>query len=231
MNRILKVALTLTILFSLAALCAAAEDTAEDTNKTGKHEIEPEEYVVYSALINATYAKYIPGYPRPQQHIKMIVINEHTSQRVSDMEEIGKEAGNDILADYKAKNSQSYQLQNLFKLDVNCVLICKEELKEIFIYEGPGRPQECQKKPDKEFGERPNPDNCMEAEWEKFYDKFPNSQGIMSLSRVGFNQDGTEALVYVEDWCGWLCGEGNYVLLSKENGQWVIRKKMGVFVS
>jgi hypothetical protein len=43
---------------------------------------------------------------------------------------------------------------------------------------------------------------------------------IFHVSAVGFNRDGTRALVYVGHDCGSLCGGGGYHRLVKKDGQW-----------
>ncbi len=46
--------------------------------------------------------------------------------------------------------------------------------------------------------------------------RYPNSQGTMTLSRVGFNRNIKQALVYVGNQEGFLAGAGYYVLLVKK---------------
>jgi hypothetical protein len=52
-------------------------------------------------------------------------------------------------------------------------------------------------------------------------DGFPfNASVIFHVSAVGFNRNGTRALVYVGHHCGSLCGGGTYDLLFKKDGRW-----------
>ena len=53
-----------------------------------------------------------------------------------------------------------------------------------------------------------------------FEARFPNNFGYFVVSHVGLNLNNTEALVYVEHFCGGLCGGGDYVLMRKVNGAW-----------
>jgi hypothetical protein len=46
--------------------------------------------------------------------------------------------------------------------------------------------------------------------------------GRIDLSRVGFNSAKTEALVYTESSCGVRCGGGDFFLLRKKDGAWVV---------
>jgi len=58
-----------------------------------------------------------------------------------------------------------------------------------------------------------------------------NPTGIVRLSPVGFNRDGTQALVYAEYYCGSTCGYGEYALLIRVDGRWRISDSVIVFVS
>src|ERR1022692_806771 len=54
-------------------------------------------------------------------------------------------------------------------------------------------------------------------------DGFPfNASVIFHVSAVGFNRDGTRALVYVGHDCRSLCGGGTYHLLLKKDGRWQV---------
>ena len=59
--------------------------------------------------------------------------------------------------------------------------------------------------------------------WRGFYQKHPHASGLITLSRIGFNRDHTEAFVYDTYSCGGLCGEGNYVVLKKVGSVWRIQ--------
>lgn len=54
---------------------------------------------------------------------------------------------------------------------------------------------------------------------------------IVSLSRVGFNNAHTEALVYMDYVCGGLCAEGIAFFVVKENGAWEVNKGSMVWIS
>lgn len=64
--------------------------------------------------------------------------------------------------------------------------------------------------------------NKKQDGWKTFYAKFPGAGGIMSFSRVGFNEKRDRALLYSEISCGWLCGTGHFHLLKKESGKWAL---------
>ncbi|MEK6396632.1 MAG: hypothetical protein V4734_00970, partial [Terriglobus sp.] len=49
---------------------------------------------------------------------------------------------------------------------------------------------------------------------------YDGSPSLYAFGRVFFNAHHTTALVYATHWCGGLCGEGFWIALHKENGQW-----------
>ena len=67
--------------------------------------------------------------------------------------------------------------------------------------------------------------------WDAYYKQFPRAQGILTFSRVGFNSDGTQALLYYSNRCGGLCGAGKYVVMVKRDGRWSIGTEIEMWVS
>jgi hypothetical protein len=67
--------------------------------------------------------------------------------------------------------------------------------------------------------------------WRAYYRKYPSSPGFIMLSRVGFNRQMTEAVVYVERACGSLCADGLFKLLEKEGDRWYIRNSIQFYAS
>jgi hypothetical protein len=61
--------------------------------------------------------------------------------------------------------------------------------------------------------------------------KYSGYPGISYLSDVYFDSHRTVALVYLLDWCGSLCGQGEWIYLEKQNGQWVQRSGQAGIVS
>jgi len=168
--------------------------------------ITPEEYAVYDAMIESIFLP--SGY-------EMIVMVDHTAADIS----AGPASQQDVdylrenmepilepetLADFVAMNDRSYLIENHFSLDVPVVLLDNEAMEEFF---------------------------AAEDGWERFYDQYPNSQGVITLSRVGFNTNNEQALVYVGNQADFLAGQGDYVLLTKEGGEWKIEKTVLAWIS
>lgn len=60
--------------------------------------------------------------------------------------------------------------------------------------------------------------------------KYPDAQALVELSRVGFNSEKTQALVYISTIWAPLAGVGNLVFLVKEN-TWQVKKTVVVWIS
>ncbi|HEY0308387.1 MAG TPA: hypothetical protein VGB94_09510 [Acidobacteriaceae bacterium] len=54
-------------------------------------------------------------------------------------------------------------------------------------------------------------------------DAFRGAPGITYFSQVYFNLGNTLALVYMQEWCGPKCGQGQWIALEKVTGGWVRR--------
>jgi hypothetical protein len=67
--------------------------------------------------------------------------------------------------------------------------------------------------------------------WQLFYEIYPGTPGITTLSRVGFNATLDQALVYVGTLSHWLAGAGYYVLLKKVNGAWIVDQQVMSWIS
>ena len=64
----------------------------------------------------------------------------------------------------------------------------------------------------------------------EFQKEFPHNQGLIALSGVGFNRTRTQAMFYVDHFCG-LCGGGRYVLMAKIDGAWHVREEHSTWIS
>jgi hypothetical protein len=67
---------------------------------------------------------------------------------------------------------------------------------------------------------------ARKIQWDEFYDRHPLSPGVISLSRVGFDSQIQQALVY-EEFAGNADGTwGRYLVLTKESGKWVVQNNI-----
>lgn len=67
--------------------------------------------------------------------------------------------------------------------------------------------------------------------WSNFYRKYPNSNGTIEMSRVGFNSDKSQAIVAVGHYYGSLGADGLLIYLTKEQNSWRIIKTINSWVS
>ncbi len=155
---------------------------------------EAEEYAVYSALINLFHC----------DDGKVILIQSRTERFYDRSTDEAKFIKDDLppdtrratLDNYKSVGGQSIELARCFTLNNTYLLISEEERHQSF------------------------------ATWKSiqdFHQKYPNSTGIPLFSRVGFNKNFDEALVYSWGYCGGDCGGGGYYLVRKENGFWKLK--------
>ena len=63
-----------------------------------------------------------------------------------------------------------------------------------------------------------------------FEKRFPHNMGYIALSGVGFNENRTEAVFYIDHFCG-LCGGGRYVWMEKVGGAWRVRAEHYTWIS
>jgi hypothetical protein len=66
--------------------------------------------------------------------------------------------------------------------------------------------------------------------WDVFHQKYSRA-GYQVFSRVGFNNTLDQAVIYVGQMAGPLMGSGNYYLLEKENGEWILKEQIMVWIS
>jgi len=63
-----------------------------------------------------------------------------------------------------------------------------------------------------------------------FQKKYPRNVGLVVLSGVGFNPTRTQAVFYIDHFCG-LCGGGRYVFMEKLDGAWLVQEEHYTWIS
>ena len=61
--------------------------------------------------------------------------------------------------------------------------------------------------------------------WDGFYSTYPKTQGVLSLTGIGFGTGGNEAVFGARLQCGKHCGYRDVVLMRKVNGEWTLIMK------
>lgn len=118
----------------------------------------------------------------------------------------------DTAKDFIEKNKKPFELENKFNVKVKINLLYGDERKKLFV----------------ELNA-----TYYSDEWGKILSEKYSKSGnqILTLSRVGFNNKKTKALLHLGYQCGRTCGEGNYILLVKKDGKWKIKKKSRTWIS
>jgi uncharacterized protein YkvS len=151
-----------------------------------------EEYLIYSTLIEEMVGD-----------VELIVIRDSTrlefvddiSETVEQIRESTLGVDEEVLGNFRDKNAHPLQFENRFSFTGTTVLMSQEEFDGIFVGGGV---------------------------WDEFYERYPKSNGIMTFSRVGFNSQFDEALVYIGIQSHFKDGAGYYVLLEKLNDGWIV---------
>ncbi|MBK7708606.1 MAG: hypothetical protein IPJ30_23315 [Acidobacteria bacterium] len=61
--------------------------------------------------------------------------------------------------------------------------------------------------------------------------RFPSLEGVVRVSRVGFDREETQAIVYVEKYSGPKSGLGEIVILNKIADEWKISERINIWLS
>jgi hypothetical protein len=184
---------------------------AQDKDKTLA--VDPEEYAVYSALLDSVYST-----PK----VKQFVINSETTTKTK-QPFIGINGGlmrtgaarpetePDTKSNFDEKSEKTVLLEKRFNLKVPYILTSDEELKKLFAFDANG--------------------HINPKVWDDFYKQYPGAEGVVALSRVGFDVKKNQALVYVAVKYGWLGGSGRFYVLTRNSGEWVVEKQVLIWMS
>jgi hypothetical protein len=134
--------------------------------------------------------------------------DDATSYLVSSVKRSMTRADAKTVASLKSRNLQHTMLRANMTLGVPYVLVSSATLSEIFA--------------------SPTPVN---GGWDIFYQKYPDSDGLVALSRVGFNAAMNQALVYVEHSYADLGADGNCYLVQNVDGDWSVTQEIMLWIS
>ena len=67
--------------------------------------------------------------------------------------------------------------------------------------------------------------------WLEFYEKYGKTQGILTISNIGFSNDFTQALIYRGNQRDWKAGSGYLILFQKINNNWEISEFIEIWIS
>ena len=173
-----------------------------------------EEYAVYSTIIDELHH---------EERLWSFVVRDNTAPCLRQHEfcEPPKVSSRlpgltrDTLNDYLVQNQESAHLVNTFSLQRPVTMLSDPDLQKLLTRTN--------------LNVSLSPLSSRKIGWGAFYQRYPLSPGMISLSRVGFDSKLRQALVYEEvqgnDNGTW----GRYIVLKKDLGQtsdWMIQEKM-----
>jgi hypothetical protein len=113
-----------------------------------------------------------------------------------------------VFSDYILVNDTAFYLEDKFNMASKKVtLVSDEEIEYIF------NTQDINK------------------DWEEFYRRYPDSNGTIYFSRIGYSKDKTQAMVELGNMYASLGGEGRMIFLKYENNEWKITKVIPTWIS
>lgn len=134
------------------------------------------------------------------------------SKRQQEFLEFKKVLSAEALTDFDRANQKSLRLNKL-KILVPLVLLSNEEFNELDAQ----LTREAQ--------------DQKTSYWEQLRARYPGAIGKFNVSRPGFNSNRDQALIYVAYVSGGEGGEGEYVLLEKEDDKWKFRARLIAWMS
>jgi len=120
-----------------------------------------------------------------------------TASSTPDRKELLDSASTETKSDFDAKAKLNCDLTRNTELKTSAVFISPAERDELF---------------------------SKASGWRDFAQKYPNAAGFTIVSAIGFNHSHNEALVYIGNSCGMLCGTGYVVRLEKKKDKWIAAK-------
>jgi hypothetical protein len=196
----MKIAVNLLIL-AVCFLAGCSQPYAE-ADLPYESDIEREEYDIYSLCIEYVYLRNLLS--NNKSELKYIVIISETSMldeywRDNLIDDIHDEdLPEEVLEDWRKVNGTTDLLQRKFELSYEYHLVSRAELEG---YES-----------DNFFGE--------------FYRRYPGSNGLISISKIGFGKSKNSALIHVIHSYGVLGASYNFIFLERKDTGWDIVRKI-----
>ena len=193
-----------TAIAACIAICVAAGCSGRyaDTAPEYIDDEEKEDYAVYSAGIEYVYTRNLLA--DNKKELKTIVIIAQTNE----LDEFwrsrfagrlaGKDVPEELIEDWRTNNGSSMTLERKFGLSYDYILVTRTQLDTY--------------KPETFFSE--------------FYRKYPDSNGLISVSRTGFDRSRSSSLLHVIHNYGSLGADYYFLLMEKTDKGWTVAKRI-----
>ncbi len=191
----------ITAILSMCFLSACAKPYSQP-DLQHEDENEREEYSIYSLSIEHIYLRNLLSTNKSE--VRSIVIISQTNplneywrdEFIDNLENEG--IPEEVIEDWRKENESNKLLQRKFDLSYEYHLVTRTELDR---YEA-----------DSFFSE--------------FYRRYPDSNGLISVSRIGFDKAKNKALIHVIHSYGTLGASYNFVALKRTDGAWGIVRRI-----
>ncbi len=172
-----------------------------------ENETEQDEYAVYSLSIEYVYLRNLLSHNK--NPIESIIIIAETNDLgeywikkfIEDLDD--KNVPRGALEDWRIVNRSTRPLLRKFKFSYEYQLVARDELDK---YDA-------------------------DTFFTKFYEKYPDSNGLISVSSIGFDKAMNTALIHVIHSYGSLGANYYFIFLEKKNGTWGIVKRISTRLS
>lgn len=190
------------ILIAIACLVMLFPRTALTINE---YDFELDEYLIYSTVIDEWYSSDESKEVSIRDHTSIYQIGRPIEVELDYIKQQMLILEDEIINDFKAKNLRSYSLESFINQRAEYTIITQKEIDYIFDH---------------------NP------HWDSYYNRYPKSGGILTLSRVGFNRQRTQALLHAANQWNRSTGAGVYLLVVKQkDGSWKIENQQRIWHS
>jgi len=171
-----------------------------------------EEYAIYSTIIDKLHH---------EDRLRLFLVRDHTAGCLRNNEWCSDKQLTTRLShlmpqtidDYVTQNQESAPLSKSFTLQRPAMMLADSDLSSLLVT--------TKLKVDY------SPLSSRKINWSVFYDRYPLAPGFISLSRVGFNSQLNQALVYEEIQANDNGTWGRYIVLTKQSGEWLISHQPG----
>lgn len=186
------------VFFSVLFSCKEPETTKPLFNLQPADSIAEEEYKIYSIAIDSIYPNQ--AFILDQQSTNNYVVNFEGSYAYELLTANNTDIDSSLIDNFIFQNDTFYFFDNAFYCLRNEIkLVSHAKIVSIFTAEEPADP------------------------WDLFYTEYPGSEGLVKLSRIGFNLNHDQALFEIFCQIGGTSGTGFLVYLAKESNNWIFR--------
>ena len=175
-----------------------------------------EEYAIYSTIIDKLHH---------EDRLRLFLVRDHTARCLRNNEWCSDKQLTtrlphlmpQTLDDYATQNQEPARLSKSFSLQRPATMLSDPDLSSMLVTT--------------KLKVNYSPLSSRKINWSVFYDRYPLAPGMISLSRVGFNSELNQALVYEEIQANDNGTWGRYLVLTRESperhaGAWVIKDKI-----